>query len=478
MKKTLLVLLAIALVGSFAFAEAVVGGDASISGSVTLTAGLDLDSGAYGFQNDSDIQIVLPILGGDAGASGDDGVYAEIMVDGLGWEYNLDENDAGIWDADEEDSVLTADISATIYFNDFYLGLGDPDFEINNVDVSDDYSVDAWADAFDNGGGFTLGFKNDMMDVAFMVASENDAYMDNTDDDIDAIDSSDSHQIWNNDNDDGDASDDYTRNIDGDMIYGVSATVMPAEGVTVPFSFFFDAKSGAATEDLMAFGMAPSIVMGDLTLDIPVDYVSYGKQSGYELEPAFGYAVMEGFTVSGSFLYGSYDKVLSADVTDVGNLLLPDGTTVSTEGDYSPDIKNAIAAVTFGLADAEAFVPGLAWNLDVTLDNMMDYMDLGVDSLPLTVEAAASFDMGGMKPYVSTEYDFGVAVMEVGAGVELGSDFTGIDNAVITIDYYNDALLDGEGYKAVATSPIGAIPADGKNDTEDGRLTVAVVVSF
>ena len=73
MKKTLLVFLAIALVGSFAFAEAVVGGDASISGSVSLTAGYDLETEAYGFVNDNDIQIVLPILGGDAGASGDDG---------------------------------------------------------------------------------------------------------------------------------------------------------------------------------------------------------------------------------------------------------------------------------------------------------------------------------------------------------------------------------------------------------------------
>jgi hypothetical protein len=469
MKKTLLVLIAIALVSSFAFAEAVVGGEASISGSVTLTAGYDLDDGGMGFQNDDSIVIVLPILAGDAGASGDDGVYAEIMVEDIGWEFNSDESDS-LWDADEEEVALTASISATVYFNSLYLGLGEPDFEINNVDVSDDYLVDAYADALDNGGGFTLGFKNDMIDVALMVASEKDAYLGSQDDDLNA-EVDDSHTTWNNDNDEDEETDDYSANKRGDMIFGVMATVMPAEGVTVPLSFFYDAANKSDLEDLMAFGMAPSVAMGDLTFDLPVDYVDYGKNgSGYELEPAVGYTVMEGFEVAGRFLYGSYDKVLVASLSDVGiGGDAPD--TDSTE----LEIQNAVAEFGVTLTDTEAFVPGLSWMLDVSMVNMLNYLDKTSPDgyLPLEVEATASFMMGGMKPYMSAEYGFKDAEMELGLGVVFDADFTGIDNTVITLDYYNDAILDGSAY-----DKDGAIPAEADGDTEAGRVTLAIEFSF
>ncbi len=456
MKKTLLVFLAIALVGSFAFAEA------SISGDVTLTAGYDLDNESYGFVNDSSIQVILPILSAEGGASGDDGVYAEISVTDIGWEWNYDEG--GFYDTFDESDAVYADISATIYFNGMYMGLGAPDFEINNVDVSDDYSVDANADASLATGGFTLGFANDMLDVSFMIASERD-YRDDTDDDISAEVDDDHTLPFNNDIDTDEEDDDYEENADGELVYGISATITPAEGVTIPFSFFMDPKSdaivsdiaanstGAQAEDLIAFGMAPSVVMGDLTFDLPVDYVKYGDQSGYELQPAVSYAVMEGLSVSADFLYGSYTDVLAADV---------EGTS---------DIENAVAEVTFGVADSEAFVPGLSWALDVTAWNLMDYTDTGLDTTPVEVEFEASFMTGGMKPYMSAVYSLYHAQMELGLGVELGADFTGIDNTAITIDYYNDSMVNGE------VDDLVALGAD-DDETESGRLTVAIVVSF
>lgn len=469
MKRTLLIFLALALVSTFAFAEAMAGGEASISGSVSLTAGYDLDSEGYGFQNDTDIQVVLPILGGDGGASGDDGVYAEITIDNINWEWNLDEG--GLYDTDEDDGdVLTADIEATLHFNNLYLGLGSPDFEMNNVDVSDDYLVDAWADALDNGGGFTFGFKNDMIDIALMVASEKDGYMDDTDDGNDALDSVDSHTYWNNDNDDDDDTDDFTSNEDGDMIFGVMATINAAEGVTIPLSFFYDAANNSSQEDIIAFGMAPSIVMGDLTFDLPVDYVNIGDYgSGFELEPAVGYTVMEGFNVAARFLYGSYTDVTAAAITDVGNLELADSdpVTYTSEGDIGYDVKNAVAEFGITLTDSSAFVPGLEWMLDISMVDMMDYMDQDADGIALDVVLETSYMMGGMKPYLNIDYGFGDAEMELGLGVVFDADFTGIDNTVITLDYMNDVIFDGE-----------AFDGDTDGDTESGRITLDVTVSF
>ena len=473
MKKTLLVFLAIALVSSFAFAEAVVGGEASISGSVSLTAGYDLDNESYGFVNDSDIQIVLPILGGDAGASGDDGVYGEIMIEDLGWEWNLDErSDGGAWDSDEEDPLIHASISATIHFNGLYLGLGEPDFGINNVDVSDDYLVDANADADLITGGFTLGFANDMIDISLMVASEND-YRDDTDDDIDTVDTDDDHRTpFANENDDGDADDDYEANVNGELVFGVAATITPMDGVTVPLSFFFDPKSDAVTfdigtnstgaqlEDLMAFGMAPSIEMGAFTLDLPVDYVSYGSKNAFELEPTVGYEAMEGLEIAARFLYGSYTGVLAADVDD--------SVAFPAEGAVGFDIANAVSELAVSVTDTEAFVPGLEWMLEVTMIDLMDYENTAYAYTNMDIDVEASYATGGMKPYMTASYSLADSEMDLGLGVELGADFTGIDNTVITIDYDNEALVNGLNADYGADTDV----------TESGRLTVDFTVSF
>ncbi len=451
MKKILLVFLAFAFVSSFAFAELTGGGadSATMTGSVSLTSGYDLDTEGFGFVNDTDVTVTLPLLSGTGGAGGDDGVYAEIGVD-IGWEL---QNGGFVDTVDDSDELvatgLTADISATIYFNSLYLALEAPDFEIQNVDVAnDDYLVDAYADAFDNGGGFTLGFKNDMIDIALMVASEKDAYLDTLSDGEPGADAAeiDDAVPFTNGSDEVE-QDLYTTNTDGDLIFGVAATINAAEGITVPVKFFYDAKSGTATEDLIAFGMAPSIAMGALSLDVPVDYVKYGDATGIELKPALGYEVMENFTVSTSFLYGTYTDVFI-------------GTT---------EIINAVAELTAGVADSGAFVEGLAWSVDVSFTNILNYLDTTTPDgyLPLSVDAEASFSQNGMKPYMSTSYDFTSAILELGLGVEFGADFTGIDNTVITLDYANDAIMDGEAYTG-----------DTDGNTEKGRVTLDITVSF
>lgn len=383
MKKTLLVLLALTLVASFGFAEAMAGGEASISGSVSLTAGYDLDNEGYGFVNGSDIQIVLPILGGDAGASGSDGVYAEIMIDDIGWEWNFDENpDWGVWDSDEEQTELHAEISATIHFNSFYLGLGNPSFKVDYTDISDDYSVDARADDGATGG-FSLGFMNDMIDIALLVASENDYRLD-AGDTVDT--DEDASKYWNNDNSDDGEDDAYTPNVDGDLVFGVSATITPSDDITVEAKFMYDAKGGANSEDVMGFGFDADVAMGGFSLALPMDYVSVGTANGFEIGPSIGYDVMEGLELAAHFVYGTYTNVMAADVDDAIS------TGGSVEAYVGRDIVNAVADFGVTITDTEAFVPGLEWMLGVTMIDIMDYEDAGYTYTNLDVDVEASYN--------------------------------------------------------------------------------------
>lgn len=424
MKKGLIFLL-IAVVATGAFAEVTGVGEATVSGSVSMTAGYDLDNEGMGFINDSSVTVTLPILDGSAGAAGDDGVYGEITVDSIGWQITA--ADGGFYDVDADGTTLDAAVSAKLVFNSLYMGLGVPDFAINNVDIpsSDTYTADANADAEDAGGGFSLGFKNEMIDIALLIASEKDAY-----DSATAATAADptTAQAPAFVNESGDAVDDAdpkVPNTDPAFVFGVNGTLTPAEGISVPFKFVFDAEYGAGTDALIAFGMAPSMTFGAIGIDIPVDFVMLGSQYGVETDPAITYTMDNGFAVATDFLFGMYEETVYGDMV-------------------------ADLSLTITEPEATGFVPGLEATLAVSATNMMVDLGWGVDVDVL-------YNASGLKPYVNFGYDSD-EVFDLGLGVKLAADFTGIDNTCITIDYTND----------------GFTPSPG----ELGRITADVTVSF
>jgi hypothetical protein len=96
MKKALVVLLALALVGG-AFADAPVANldVAEFTGSATVTWGVDLDTEKTGFKNETDASFKVNIAdGGEAATSSDNAVWGEIVVktDGLSIEQGKIEN--------------------------------------------------------------------------------------------------------------------------------------------------------------------------------------------------------------------------------------------------------------------------------------------------------------------------------------------------------------------------------------------------
>src|SRR6056297_3591202 len=128
MRKALLVFALVAFLATgTVFAELTGVGEPTVSGSVSTTFGYDLDDEASGFVNDSSLTLTLPLLDGSMTKGGDDGMYGEITVDGIGWQLNND----GFYDVDEDaddttTGELDASISAKLVINDLYVKLGNP----------------------------------------------------------------------------------------------------------------------------------------------------------------------------------------------------------------------------------------------------------------------------------------------------------------------------------------------------------------
>src|SRR6056297_3387144 len=107
MRKALLVFALVAFLATgTVFAELTGVGEPTVSGSVSTSYGYDLDSEAHGFYNDSSLTLTLPLLGGSSTKGGDDGMYGEITVDGIGWQLNND----GFYDVDEDDDAINTSV--------------------------------------------------------------------------------------------------------------------------------------------------------------------------------------------------------------------------------------------------------------------------------------------------------------------------------------------------------------------------------
>ncbi len=408
MKKTLMVFLAIALVSSFAFAE-VTGVEApTVSGSITTTFGYSLDNESSGFKNSSDVNVVVPLAAGDDTHAGSGSVYAEITIEDIDISLATDSDD---WDEGAEVS-FDADVSAKIVAGALYVGLGNPDLDFNNVDLDKDLQIDADDDDADidvnadvaGDDGISIGYITDAFSFEFGIASKKDAYEDDDtalfaleDDTTDWLDSNETDEI-----DDGAVE----SNSSNEYVIGVNASIM-AGPLTLPVYFAYD-FTYASPDALMGIGAAPSVAAGDLTLDIPFDYVSVGSDYGFETKPVLGYAIAGVGTIAADFLYTKYDIAALPAITNIMEAGLV----------FTEDFNDALALVVdFDLTGLGEDAAEMGWNVNVDL----------------------SYDMGAVAPYVTVDYGDNED-LDLSVGAVLA---TAIDNATITLDYTNDHVLDG-----------------------------------
>ena len=390
MKKIALVLAVLLVVGGAAFAEVTVGGEATVSGSVSTTIGMDLQSGVWGADAGSSISVSVPLANGSAGASGDDNMYGEITLSDI--YVNINDIDDDGYGLDEDNSL--GDISAKIVAGNICVGLNKGGYNFNNAAGSEDYDVnidDAWYPAAVEGD-LKVGFDNGMINVAVDVAAKSG--LTRADDATDEVDYADA---WSGYTASADATD--TTQGDTGLIFAASLGYT-SDMISVPVSVTFDPAYDADTK-LLGVSANPSVTAGPVTVAVPVDFVAFlvtdANDMGLDLAPTLTFAVMDGLSINADAYI--YDHVDVYGYGDVG----------------------------FGVA-ADGLVSGLTASVDVDLTNVAKDLGWGVD---VAVGYAVA---DGLTVNVAPGYD-STDDVDVAGSVVFGSAFTGIDNTTITLDY-------------------------------------------
>ncbi len=381
------------LVSSFAVAEVTGVAAPTLSGDVTLTFGVDLNNYASGFENDANVNVVVPLAAGSDTKSGEGDMYAEITISDI--DLNVSKEDGLTNDAS---------VSAKVVMGSLWFGLGNPDFTFNEVETGKD--VDVNAETVKGTGGMSVGFTSDAFSASFLVASKDD-WDDDAVSGVAAVTAS-----WTTVAVDAVAASSSAININNDYLYGANATIS-AGSVNVPVYFAYDPTFPvpSGTEVLTGIGVAPSVSAAGATVKIPVDYVAVGDENGLEADPSVSYAVDGVGTFSADLLYAKYTKIAgAADVMDANFT-------------YAEDVTDAVTStLKVGLTDLNGT---LGWTVDV--DN--------------------TINLDGMAPYVNFGYGKD-KVFDLQVGVALTSL---IDMATVTLDY---TTSDTSADKGVVTAAV------------------------
>lgn len=398
MKKIALVLAVLLVVGGAAFAEVMVGGEATVAGSVTTTIGMDLDSRVWGADAGSSTTLTIPLANGSDGVSGDDAMYGEISLSDVA--VNLSGIDL---DADDNSSGTLA---AKVVAGDIYVGLNSVGFNNNYAAGGADYDVnldDDWYDVVK--GNLAFGFNNGMIGIEVGVGAKSGLIR------AAAItDNEDFVGAWDGET----AAADATATSQGatGLVLSVDAKYV-SDMITFPVYMTIDPVYATDTV-LFAASINPTVVVGPVTITVPADFVMIGTDKGFDVAPALTYAIMEGLALTADgYIYNHVDTMYAADL----------GFKIATDG----QVAGLTASVDVDLTNVTV---DLGWGFDVAVGYAI------ADGL--TVNVAPGFD--------STDD------LDLAGSLVLGSAFTGIDNTSFTLDYSSACFDVVEGYGAGASA--------------------------
>jgi len=115
MKKAIVLLLALVVLGGAAFAQEPV-----ISGSATLIWGYNLETDATGFENTAEFAIEFPLVDGKSAEATGEGNYGYISISDINLKIIDDFGVPSLIDNDNSDDALSADLTAKLVFGNFY----------------------------------------------------------------------------------------------------------------------------------------------------------------------------------------------------------------------------------------------------------------------------------------------------------------------------------------------------------------------
>ncbi|MFP4363243.1 MAG: hypothetical protein ACLFR1_05190 [Spirochaetia bacterium] len=406
MKKLTLLLIVLLAFTGLAFAET----EANVSGSASMTFGINLDDPmAMGFVNSNSVDVILPLYSGGDSNGGDDDLYGEISVSNLG----LHIKNGSVEDVDGDNGVTsTGSVSAKIVAGNVFVQVfGAPGYGVDYAAAPDGaYNINAHGDWMADTGGMAVGYDDGMVAVTAKVSSIGD-YRDH---DAGATDDDTTVDAWyeRETDDSADATDYPANNTQYQFVFGLDGS-LTMDMISVPFAVTFD---GYSTPQLVVVGgLKPTFDLGEGTVSLGVDAGFSGDDFGFEVAPGLTYNLVEdGSNVALDVFFGMYN-VMGVET----NLTKVAFTFTETETDGF--VENAMIKVGADATITEfAFDDTLGWNADLDL----------------------SYNASGIKPYVNFGYGSDDA-FDLGAGVEVSADASGIDNTTITLDYTSSNLMDG-----------------------------------
>jgi len=401
MKKALVILFALCMVGA-AFAE-----EATFDGSATLTFGYDLEDSASGFTNAAAVTVTVPILAEGTKATEGEGMYGELKIEHFGIQIDQDMTGASTLEQTFNDDDDATAVSAKIVMDPLYVQVYNlADLGINLAEkVGTTPKEVSLATA--GTGGVEVGYTSDLIELAFKTNSQLN---------------------WGRNATYGD--DVATSNVDNDYYFGVSGTLNAVpDMVSVDFGF--------SKLDLdMGFGFGATITMDALEVFAGADVVMYDEDSA--LFTAMNEGMEWDFVATATYNMGAENE--DGDFTNFAVKANAAGSSTKLKLNMPLDVL-----VSFTELDGDdGIVPALGLGVSI---GIMDILDAGADidtpddAMYFTVDVNGTYVVqAGLTPGFGVTHNTLTEVTTLYANLELGSDFTTIENTTFLAEYRTPLL--------------------------------------
>ncbi|ADN01154.1 hypothetical protein STHERM_c01800 [Spirochaeta thermophila DSM 6192] len=458
MKRGLMLLLALTVVASLAFAETSAQVEYSISGSATSTVGYDLDGKTFGIKNETSADLTITFVEGTEEKGGDGPVYGWIKLEGFSAKAgnNIVEEDVVLYDADGNDitedvkSVLASSgvnvdsikaksdfvitppsITAKLMMGPAYLLITTKDTDVNKASLEPDYIKE---EAFGGSDVSAVSLDEDDNTLTFGV-------------DVDMV----SASVTLGSNDDWNGSNENAGLISGE----VSVNVAPVSlGVKTTGVFGKGGKSiGEDANNPLILGadLAVSVDASGISITpaVAYDFIKKGDESAQE--------VKGGVSVSYSGLSAGVDTIYVLPAEKESRLLVKGSVSEPADGGVVP-------VAGFGLK-AEY---GMSKNDNTKAED---------SAMALTVDLDAA--LGVARPYAGVIYeqDLGDDATTDDAKTDLmikvGTDITVVPNTTFTLQYASGDLTHEE---SVANYTADVYTND--SGARLGEITFAIKISY
>lgn len=409
MKKLSILLIGLLLVSGFAFAQ-----DVTVTGSATLTFGMDLNNNATGFQNEAASSISLEWLSGDA----ESGTQGWITLSG--WEISFASDDAVTVAAPAVEAGWMFDpVTVTIWSAPTFAAGNAASFVFADEDAADDVVTVSLSDV-------TLDAGGEIEDVEMVLTEDLEG-------DETTLGTSDTGEVTF-------------------VAAESAATASSYQGLTASSTFgpatlsLIVASAGTWEENVTnayALGGIAAVEAGPATVTLGAHYGPFQEPGDIGLTAAIDAAVGPATVDLGVDFWvpdETYDASLglSADVAGLGL----GATTYVADGDPL-QIDQEVSV------DASGLVEGL------TLSNTFQMVDI-MTFYAIYNETALAYATGGIKPFATVGYLGETAAgadpdttLSLTGGVEL-SGF--VENTVFTLQYESEDLAEEDGDKGVITA--------------------------